>query len=302
MNSILDFTDETRSVCIKNGQFIIERRDGQTCSIHPEEIAMVILSGHCINLTRNVLEQLLNNGGSAIVCDSSKMPIGILSPIIGHHLQSRYMKEQATASLPLQKRLWKQIICAKIEGQGKNLLAIYGKDFALGQMSAQVKTGDATNIEGRAARRYWSKLFSIPQFKRDCDGQDVVNAALNYGYAILRSLTARAIAASGLNPSLGLFHHNKYNAFCLADDLMEPFRPVVDNAVWHLWHEKRLGEGITPDVKRSLIESIIGKYRFDNGMLSVFDALTRVSSSLADAFCGIRKDLCLPGLELTAKA
>ena len=297
MNSILDFTDETRSLCIKHGQLIVERTNGQTCLVPTEEISLVIFSGYCISLTKNVLSQLLKNGASAIFCNESKMPIGILSPMVGHHLQSRYMKEQADCSLPLRKRLWKQIVQAKIEGQSLNLISIYGADFSIGALSSEVKVGDHTNIEGIAARRYWRKLFSGVDFKRDSDGEDAINSALNYGYAILRALTARAIAASGLNPSLGLFHHNKYNPYCLADDLMEPFRPVVDNVVWRLWHENRLEEGITPEVKKRLIGAIVEKYRFESWTANVFDALTRVCTSLTEAFCSTGKELSLPHLE-----
>ena len=294
MNRIIDFTDKTKSVSIKNRQLIIEEADGKTHSIPAEEIAAAIFSGYCINTSKSVLELLSECGATIVVCDKSKMPVGMMAPISGHHLQSRFVKEQAEASLPTQKRLWKQIICAKIRGQAQNLQAIYHDDYALGKMTALVKSGDETNIEGRAARRYWSKLFSVPKFTRDCDGEDVINSSLNYGYAILRSLVARAIVSSGLNPSLGLFHHNKYNAFCLADDLMEPYRPVVDNAVWRLWDSGQLTEGITTGVKRSLIESICGRYIISDRQETIFETATRTTASLVAVFCGQRKELCLP--------
>ena len=294
MNRIIDFTDKTKSVSIKNRQLIIEEADGKTHSIPAEEIAAAIFSGYCINTSKSVLELLSECGATIVVCDKSKMPVGMMAPISGHHLQSRFVKEQAEASLPTQKRLWKQIICAKIRGQAQNLQAIYHDDYALGKMAALVKSGDETNIEGRAARRYWSKLFSVPKFTRDCDGEDVINSSLNYGYAILRSLVARAIVSSGLNPSLGLFHHNKYNAFCLADDLMEPYRPVVDNAVWRLWDSGQLTEGITTGVKRSLIESICGRYIISDRQETIFETATRTTVSLVAVFCGQRKELCLP--------
>ncbi len=294
MNRIIDFTDKTKSVSIKNRQLIIEEADGKTHSIPAEEIAAAIFSGYCINTSKSVLELLSECGATIVVCDKSKMPVGMMAPISGHHLQSRFVKEQAEASLPTQKRLWKQIICAKIRGQAQNLQAIYHDDYALGKMAALVKSGDETNIEGRAARRHWSKLFSVPKFTRDCDGEDVINSSLNYGYAILRSLVARAIVSSGLNPSLGLFHHNKYNAFCLADDLMEPYRPVVDNAVWRLWDSGQLTEGITTGVKRSLIESICGRYIISDRQETIFETATRTTVSLVAVFCGQRKELCLP--------
>ncbi|MBR6437145.1 MAG: type II CRISPR-associated endonuclease Cas1 [Thermoguttaceae bacterium] len=294
MNRIIDFTDQTKSVSIKNRQLIIEELDGKTHSIPTEEIATAIFSGYCINMTKSVIELLSECGATIIVCDKSKMPVGMMAPISGHHLQSRFVKEQAEASLPTQKRLWKQIVCAKIRGQAQNLLAVYHEDYALGKMAALVKSGDETNIEGRAARRYWSKLFPVPKFTRDCDGKDVINSALNYGYAILRSLVARAIVSSGLNPSLGLFHHNKYNAFCLADDLMEPYRPVVDNAVWRLWDSERLSEGITTGVKRALIEAITGRYIISDRQETIFEAATRTTASLVSVFCGQKKELCVP--------
>ncbi|MBR0236609.1 MAG: type II CRISPR-associated endonuclease Cas1 [Thermoguttaceae bacterium] len=294
MNRIIDFTDQTKSVSIKNRQLIIEEVDGKRHSIPTEEVAAAIFSGYCINITKSVIELLSECGASIIVCDKSKMPVGMMVPISGHHLQSRFVKEQAEATLPTLKRLWKQIVSAKIKGQAQNLLAIYQEDFALGKMAALVKLGDETNIEGRAARRYWSKLFRVPKFTRDCDGEDVINSSLNYGYAILRSLVARAIVSSGLNPSLGLFHHNKYNAFCLADDLMEPYRPVVDNIVWHLYDSDQLSEGITTGVKRALIEAISSRYIISDRQETIFEAATRTTSSLVSVFCGQKKELCLP--------
>lgn len=294
MNRIIDFSDQTQSLSIRNRQLIIEEADGKNHSIPTEEIAVIILSGYLIQLTKSVLDLLMECGATIVVCDKSKMPVGMMAPISGHHLQSRYVKEQASVSLPTQKRLWKQIVCAKIQGQSQNLLAIYQEDYAMGKMAALVKSGDETNIEGRAARRYWSKLFRVPKFTRDCNGEDVINSALNYGYAILRSLVARAIVSSGLNPSLGLFHHNKYNAFCLADDLMEPYRPVVDNAVWHLWDSEQLSEGITTGVKRALIEAISGRYIISDRQETIFEAATRTTASLVAVFCGQKKELCLP--------
>lgn len=294
MNRIIDFTDQTKSVNIKNRQLIIEDVDGKTNSIPTEDIAAAIFSGYCINMSKSVLELLSECGATIIVCDKSKMPVGMMAPISGHHLQSRFVKEQAEATLPTQKRLWKQIICAKIRGQAQNLMAIHQNDYALGQMEALVKSGDETNIEGRAARRYWSKLFSVAKFTRDCDGEDVINSALNYGYAILRSLVARAIVSSGLNPSLGLFHHNKYNTFCLADDLMEPYRPVVDNSVWHLWDSGQLTEGITTGIKRALIEAITSRYIISDRQETIFETATRTTASLVAVFCGQKKELCLP--------
>lgn len=294
MNRIIDFTDQTKSVSIKNRQLIIENENGKTYSIPTEEIAAAIFSGYCINMTKSVIELLSECGATIIVCDKSKMPVGMMAPISGHHLQSRFVKEQADASLPTQKRLWKQIVCAKIMGQAQNLLAIHQNDYALGKMAALVKSGDETNIEGRAARRYWSKLFSDAKFTRDCDGEDVINSALNYGYAILRSLVARAIVSSGLNPSLGLFHHNKYNAFCLADDLMEPYRPVVDNEVWYLWDSGKLTEGITTGIKRALVEAITSRYIISDRQETIFETATRTTASLVAVFCGQKKELCLP--------
>ena len=294
MNRIIDFTDQTQSLSIKNRQLIIEEVDGKTHSIPTEEIAVIILSGYLIQLTKSVLDLLMECGATVVVCDKRKMPTGMMAPISGHHLQSRYVKEQASVSLPTQKRLWKKIVCAKIKGQAQNLQSIYQDDYALEKMAALVKSGDETNVEGRAARRYWSKLFSIPKFTRDCDGEDVINSALNYGYAILRSLIARAIVSSGLNPSLGLFHHNKYNAYCLADDLMEPFRPVVDNAVWRMWNSNQLSEGITTEVKRTLIEAINSRYIVGGRQENIFETASRTTASLVAVFCGQKKDLALP--------
>lgn len=294
MKRIIDFSDTTSSLHIQNQQLIIELVDGETHSIPVDEIAAVIFSSYRLNLTKSVLELLAQCGAIAIICDERKMPVGMALPIEGHHLQSRFVKEQASVSLPTQKRLWKQIVCAKIRAQSQNLNCIHKSDAALGRLEKEVKSGDETNIEGRAARKYWSALFRGEKFSRNSDAQDKINSSLNYGYAVLRGIVARSVVASGLNPSLGLFHHNKYNAFCLADDLMEPFRPVVDNSVWKLWQQNALDEGITTPVKKALIGAITGRYVIDNRQETIFEAATRATASLTAVFCGQGNKLCLP--------
>lgn len=296
MNRIFDFSERITSLHVKNQQLAITDSDGIERTTPLSEIAVVILSGWQINLTKAVLAGLAIAGATLIVCDQSKTPVAMMVSLGDHHLQGRYALEQAHASPALQKRLWKQIVCAKIHAQGKLLKNLFRDDFGLFLMENQVKLGDLTNIEGRAARRYWSKLFAGVDFKRDTDGEDSINGALNYGYAVLRSLIARAIVGSGLNPALGLFHHNKYNAFCLADDLMEPFRPAVDKIAWELNQFGQLSEGITTPVKRALIEQITGRYIIGNRQETIFEASSRITASLAAAFVGTRKDLCLPSI------
>ncbi len=294
MQRIIDFSDSVTNLHVKNSQLVISVEDGREASTPLCEIAAVIFSGWRLVLTKSVLEELSRCGAMVVVCDEKKLPVGMMAPLCGHHLQSRCMREQAAASVPLQKKLWQQVVCAKIRSQSQVLFETYQTDYALGLLEKQVKSGDLTNIEARAARKYWSKLFGDLKFSRNPENGDNINSALNYGYAVLRSLIARAVVSSGLNPSLGLFHHNKYDPFCLADDLMEPFRPVIDKAILDLQNQDLLKEGLTVPVKRALIERILGRYRVEGRQETIFEAAVRAAASLTAAFAGRESNLCLP--------
>ena len=197
-----------------------------------EDIGVVVLDNKQITITHGALGALLDNNVAVITCDDNRMPIGLMLPLAGNTTQSERFRHQIEASLPLKKQLWQQTIQAKIANQSAVLHSSRGVEC--GNMEAwtkQVKSGDSDNLEGRAAAYYWQNLFSnIKGFHRDKEGVPP-NNLLNYGYAILRAVVARSLVGSGLLPTLGIHHHNRYNAYCLADDIMEPYRPYVDKLV-----------------------------------------------------------------------
>lgn len=197
-----------------------------------EDIGVVVLDNKQITITQGALGALLDNNVAVVTCDEHRMPSGLLLPLEGNTTQSERFRDQIEASLPLKKQLWQQTIQAKILNQSSVLYR--QRNLDCGNMEAwakQVKSGDTDNLEGRAAAFYWQNLFGeIKGFRRDREGVPP-NNLLNYGYAILRAVVARSLVGSGLLPTLGIHHHNRYNAFCLADDIMEPYRPYVDKLV-----------------------------------------------------------------------
>lgn len=197
-----------------------------------EDIGVVVLDNKQITITQGALGALLDNNVAIVSCDEHRMPSGLMLPLSGNTTQSERFRHQIDASLPLKKQLWQQTIQAKILNQSAVLYSQRGLEC--GNMEAwakQVKSGDADNLEGRAAAFYWQNMFgNIKGFRRDRDGV-APNNLLNYGYAILRAIVARSLVGSGLLPTLGIHHHNRYNAYCLADDIMEPYRPFVDRLV-----------------------------------------------------------------------
>lgn len=197
-------------------------------SVPIEDIGVLLIDHPQITITSAAITELMNNNVALIACNESYMPNALMLPFEGHHIQTQRMRAQINASKPLKKNLWMQTIQAKILNQAALLEKQGITNHPLHHMAKNVKSGDADNREGAAANFYWSALFpDIPEFTREQKGI-YPNNLLNYGYAILRSVIARALVAAGLFPSLGLYHQNKYNAYCLADDIMEPYRPYVD--------------------------------------------------------------------------
>ena len=191
------------------------------------------------------------------------------------------------ASLPLRKRLWQQLVRAKIRAQGRLLQELHGTDSGLVAMAERVNSGDAGNIESQASRRYWPLVFNDPKFRRGSEGPDQ-NAHLNYGYAILRATVSRALCAAGLHPSFGLQHHNRYDPFCLANDVMEPFRPAIDRAVYRWIQDHDPAEPLKKEAKAALLAPFFARFVVEGESRTLFDGAARVSSDLASAF--LQKD------------
>ena len=294
MNRIFDFSEDEVKLRVDHSQLEIQWMDGRKMTTPICEIAVVVLSAWRISLTKNVLEELAKAGAVLVVCDEKKLPIGMMTPLVGHHKQSRFMQEQASASVVIRKRVWKTLVQAKIRSQAWMLKEIFGTDYRVGNLAEQVKSGDSTNIEARAARKYWQHLFAEVDFRRDPESEDSLNIALNYGYAILRSITARAIVSAGLNPSLGVFHHHMYNPFCLADDLMEPLRPVVDRCVYRLAEQEKLAAELTPTLKKTIIDAISGRYIVAGCQETIFETVCQIASSLVNVLGGRQTEIELP--------
>lgn len=225
-----------------------------------------------------------------VVCGANHLVVSVLWSVDGHHQQAHRMEAQIACSLPTRKRLWATIVKAKLLNQAAVLAATGSPDAPLRQLARHVKSGDAGNAEAQGARHYW-RLLMGPEFRRDRQASGV-NALLNYGYTVLRAATARAVVAAGLHPSLGLHHSHDNNALRLVDDVMEPFRPVVDWAVWQL---QRQGlDDVCPEAKRVLVQCLYQDLRSSVGTTPVWVAIQHLATSLAQCMLGEREALDLP--------
>jgi len=292
---IIDVSSEPARLSIRYKQLVIENDGEEQTTIPVEDIATVVVSNPCVSYTHAVFSELAGKGATVVICDGKHLPAAMMIPLVANSTQTERFAIQAVTHIPVRKKLWQQVVKAKIRAQAKLLMDVRGEDMGLMAISRRVSSGDSENMEGTASRRYWPALFNDEAFVRRRDGPDQ-NRFLNYGYAVLRAITARAICASGLHPSLGLFHHNRYDPFCLADDLMEPYRPIVDRAVvaWMKDHDP-FGE-VNREVKQALIEPLTGRFVVDGECRTLFDLIGRTTSSLAAVYEGKRTSLALPEL------
>jgi CRISPR-associated protein Cas1 len=289
---ILDISECAATLHVRYSQLVIEM-DGSEVTTPLSDLAVLVISHPRVLMTQAVISGLAENGGSVVICGDKHLPSAMMLPLQTHTTQTERFAKQAQASLPLRKRLWQQIVQAKIRAQGRALRDLHGNDSGLLAMAERVRSGDVGNFESQASRRYWPLLFADPKFRRGSEGPDQ-NNHLNYGYAVLRATVARALCAAGLHPSLGLQHHNRYDPFCLANDLMEPFRPVIDRAVYH-WvgdHDPKLP--LDKNAKAFLVTPFTERYEFENESRTLFDLIARAASSLARAFMGESKQLQIP--------
>lgn len=280
------------SVALK--QLVIERPDHPKATLPIEDLGVVIIDDARACYTQAVFIELLDAGATVMVTGRNHLPIGMMLPLDAHHVQTERHRAQVDAGEPLKKRLWQALVAAKIALQGDALAAFNGADGGLGPMSRRVKSGDTDNLEAQAAQRYWPLLFG-KEFRRDRDA-DGVNALLNYGYAVVRAAAARAIVASGLIPSLGVFHKNRSNPFCLADDLFEPYRPYVD------WRVKRIaleaGDKALDLDDRSLRAALLTLFNetilVNQRRMPLLIGVQMSAASLARALTGGDRTLALP--------
>ena len=294
---------------LRNGQLVVKlpevennpalpegmkRRSEVTVAV--EDIGVVVLDNKRITLTSGAMAALIGNNCALIACDSRGMPVGLTLPPSGNTTQSERFRRQIDASLPLRKQLWQQTVQAKIGNQAAVLAECReGEEVRCMRVWASaVRSGDADNLEGRAAAYYWRRLFSdVEGFTRDREGMPP-NNLLNYGYAVLRAVVARALVASGLLPTLGIHHHNRYNAYCLADDVMEPYRPYVDRLVFGLFREygpeAELGRGL----KARLLSVPVLEVRMEGKRSPLMVAAGQTAASLYKCFSGELRRVCYP--------
>lgn len=279
----------------KNEQIVISYPDKEqeTKTVAIEDIGVIVLENQQITITNGLLEKLTNNNVALINCDQYHLPIGLLMPLNGHTEQTERFKNQINASVPLKKNLWQQTISAKILNQA-GLLKEKGIPCRKMELWAkEVTSGDALNHESRAAVFYWQNLITIENFTRGQKGIPP-NNLLNYGYAILRAITARAIVSSGMLPTLGIFHRNKYNAYCLADDIMEPYRPYVDLIVCHIMETEDTYEELTTDFKKQLLSIASIDVFIDGKNSPLMVAMSRTTHSLQECFEGTARKILYP--------
>ena len=260
-----------------------------------EDIGVVILDNRRITITSGVMEALLENNCAVITCNQKSMPVGLLLPLCGNTTQNERFRSQLEASLPLRKQLWQQTIKQKILNQEFVLRTNTDKETnCMHVWSNDVRSGDPDNVEARAAAYYWKNLFiNYPNFVRDREGTPP-NNLLNYGYAILRAIIARALVGSGLLPTLGIHHHNRYNAYCLADDIMEPYRPYVDQLVLDIIQCNSEISDITRDLKMQLLGIPMLDVVINGKRSPLMIAAQQTTASLARCFAGENKRISYP--------
>ena len=259
-----------------------------------EDIGVIVLDHKQITITSGVLEAFLENNCAVLTCDSKSMPVGLLLPLHGNTTQNERFRQQLDASLPLSKQLWQQTIKAKIENQAVVLKECTGEEIKCMKVwAANVRSGDPDNQEARAAAYYWKNLFRIEGFTRDRDGIPP-NNLLNYGYAILRAVVARGLVASGLLPTLGIHHHNRYNAYCLADDIMEPYRPYVDRLVYDMVKQGANYAELTKDLKVRLLTIPTLETTIAGKRSPLMVAVGQTTASLYKCFSGELRKISYP--------
>ena len=295
----------------KDQQLLVDFADKEkpTAKVPIEDIGVIILDAFRLTISQTLITKLLHNNVALITCDERHMPQGLMLNLDGNTLQQERFSIQIEASLPLKKQLWQQTIKAKIQNQRALLTHQMTQSHLMGNNNLEnmqywadsVRSGDPDNYEARAAAFYWKHIFDdiIKDFKRGRFDLEP-NNLLNYGYAILRAITARSLVASGLMPTLGIHHHNKYNAYALADDIMEPYRPYVDEVVRDLvekyysedWEEN--GFDLTPEIKKELLQIPVIDVLINDERSPLMIAMQRTTTSLFHCYAGNSRKILYP--------
>lgn len=293
---------------LRNRQLVIRLPEVETCSrideafkqvsqhtIPIEDIGVVVIEHQRITISSGLLEALLENNCAVITCDGRSLPVGLLLPLCGNTTQSERFRHQLDASVPLRKQLWQQTVRQKMLNQASVLLRYTCQETrCMNTWAAEVKSGDTQNMEARAAAYYWKHLFTnIPNFVRDREGAPP-NHLLNYGYAVLRAVMARSLVISGLLPTLGIHHHNRYNAYCLADDMMEPYRPYVDELVLDIISKVDDYTPLTKEIKMMLLTIPTIDVTIEGKRSPLMVAALQTTASLYKCYTGELRRVALP--------
>lgn len=274
---IVEIAEDGRHLALSRGFMVVKAEGEELARVPLDDIGAVLVNAHGTSYSNNLVLALAERGAAMILCGPNHLPAAWIWPLTGHHIQAKRMRAQLDAPRPLCKRLWQALVRAKIEQQGAALDAAGKNGSGFRLLARQVGSGDPDNLEAQAARRYWPLMFG-PDFRRERELPGT-NALLNYGYTILRSATARAVVAAGLHPSLGVHHRNRNDHMVLVDDLMEPFRPLVDLMVLRLAEAGT--EDVTPVAKRDLALMTAVDMRTVQGRTPLAVCLERLAISLS---------------------
>lgn len=287
---VVEIASDDRHLAIVRGFLTVSASGEEVGRVPLDDIGVLLCHAHGLTYSNNLMVELARRGAAVVLCGANHMPVAWLWPLDGHHVQSLRMRQQLEAGEPLRKRLWQVLVRAKIEQQQAVLARLGKPDGAFDLLARKVRSGDPENIEAQAARRYWPLLMGTA-FRRDREAGGA-NAMLNYGYTVLRAGVARAVVSAGLHPSIGLHHSNRSNPMCLVDDLMEPFRPIVDYMVAQFTVSGL--SGVTPEIKRVLAQVLAFDMSTDQGTTPVSTCLERLATSIAQSFETGKPSLSLP--------
>lgn len=293
---VIEISQQSAHLSVRNGQLELRFHDTaqEAASIPCEDIGVLVVDNREVTYSHHALHCLLESGAVVVICGRDHLPAGMLIPWSDHTEVVTRLREQISAGKPIQKRLWQQLVAAKIRAQAGNLPADPRTAGRLRAMAHRVRSGDPPNIEAQAAKIYWRawRPTGAEDFRRNPDGRDALNGMLNYGYAVVRAAVARALVGAGLQPALGIHHANRSNAFCLADDLVEPLRPLVDARVRSLYEA---GEGaLSPPVKRGLLSVLTETVKTGGTTGPLLASLERTAASLIRCYRGDDRKLVIP--------
>ena len=300
---IIEVADDRRHLFVSRGFMVVQDTEGERKELGQvplDDIAAVIANAHGLSYTNNLLVALAERCAPFVLCGANHNAVGMIVPIDGNYQQAKRYDAQINAPKPTHKRMWAEVVRARLEQQAAALEAAGAATAPLTALVRKVRAGDPDNIEAQGAQRYWRLLFG-DDFRRDQQAASI-NGMLNYGYTVLRSAMARAVVAAGLHPTIGIHHSNEGNAMRLVDDLMEPFRPTIDLRIWRLVRDGMTE--VTPDTKRAMVKVLYDDMQTNIGATPVMVCMQKLAVSLAQVYMGEREklDLPFPGLPLDMAA